>query len=142
MTFYEAGNAIKKGDLISLRNQLEGGLDPNLRNRHSWTLLMVAAMEGNTSIGTLLIEKGADLERRNKFRSTALSLAAHTGHPSFVELLLANGASLDCHPDGNSLDVWLDWSCEYGRCSTKIRALFENERKIRAERNHLLDQLM
>src|SRR5271154_373772 len=100
MTFDEASKAIKKGDLIGVRNALGSGLDPDLCNRYSWTLLMVAAMEGNTSIGALLIEKGADLERRNKFCSTALSLAAHTGHPSFVELLLTSGASLECHPDG------------------------------------------
>src|ERR1035441_7499855 len=141
MTFDEANKVIKKGDLIGLRNELEGGLDPNLCNQYSWTLLMVAAMEGNTSIGRLLIEKGADLARRNKFRDTPLSLAAHTGHLSFVKLLLENGASLECHPQGDSFDVWLDWACKYGRCSAKIRALFHKERKIRAERNHLLDQL-
>jgi hypothetical protein len=45
---------------------------------------MIAAMEGDTSIGRLLIEKGADLDRRNNHRDTALSLAAHTGHPSIV----------------------------------------------------------
>src|SRR5277367_2884590 len=100
MTFDEANKIIEKGDLIGLRNELDGGLDPNLCNQNSWTLLMAAAMEGDTSIGTLLIERGADLERRNKFRDTALSLAAHTGHPSFVKLLLTSGASLECHPDG------------------------------------------
>jgi ankyrin repeat protein len=142
MTYDEASKVIKKGDLIGLRNELEDGLDPNLCNQYSWTLLMVAAMEGNTSIGRLLIERGADLERRNKFRDTPLSLAAHTGHPSFVKLLLASGASLECHPEGNSFDVWLNWVCEYGRCSAKIRALFDKERTIRAERNHLLDQLL
>lgn len=142
MTFDQANKIIKKGDLVGLRNELEDGLDPNLCNQYWWTLLMAAAMEGNTSIGRLLIEKGADLERRNKFRDTALSLAAHAGHPSFVELLLASGASLECHPAGTSLDDWLNWACRYGRCSDKIRVLFEKEWKIRDERNHLLDQLM
>src|ERR1700722_8831750 len=127
MTFDKASKVIKKGDLGGLRNELEAGLDPNLCNQYSWTLLMVAAMEGNTTIGRLVIERGADLDRRNKFRDTPLSLAAHTGHPSFVQFLLTSGASLKCHPFGNTFDVWLNWTCKYGRCSAKITALFDEE---------------
>ena len=84
MTFDEATRVIKRGDTVHLRKELEEGLGPNLSNHYAWTLLMLAAMEGDTSIGRLLIEKGADLDRRNNHRDTALSLAAHTGHPSFV----------------------------------------------------------
>src|ERR1700739_4745951 len=88
MTFDEASKLIKKGDTIRLRQALEDGLNPNLSNEYSWSLLMIAALEGNTSIGTLLIHRGATLDSRNRFRETALSLAAHSGHPSFVQLLL------------------------------------------------------
>lgn len=63
---------------------------------------MIAAFEGNTAIGSLLIESGAELDARSKDRNTALSLAAHRGHASFVELLLTSGASLECHPFGNT----------------------------------------
>jgi ankyrin repeat protein len=133
MTFDEANRIIKKGDLIALRNELEGGLDPNLCNQYAWTLLMIAAMEGDTSIGRLLIEKGADLDRRNDHRDTALSLAAHTGHPSFVKLLLESGASLECYPFGNSIDIWLDWLGQYFPERMKhIRDLFDTERQVRA----------
>jgi len=121
MTFEEARKLIKKGDIVGLRKELHDGLSPNLSNQYSWTLLMAAAMDGNTSIGSLLIENGAALDTRNKFRGTALSLAAHTGHASFVDLLLKSGASLECHPSGNTFDIWLDWACKYGRCSAKIR---------------------
>ncbi|MGC2694880.1 MAG: ankyrin repeat domain-containing protein [Candidatus Angelobacter sp.] len=141
MTFDEASKLIKKGDIIHLRKGLQDGLSPNTANQYSWTLLMIAALEGNTSIGSLLIESGAELDRRNKFHETALSLAAHSGHPSFVALLLTGGASLDCHPFGNTFDAWLSWACQYGRCSEKIRELFDKERKTRAERDHALDQL-
>jgi ankyrin repeat protein len=141
MTFEEAQTAIKKGDVISLRHALDAGMTPDLSNQFSWTLLMIAALEGNTSIGSMLIDSGAELDRRNKFNETALSLASHSGHPSFVELLLTGGASLDCHPFGNTFDAWLNWACQYGRCSEKIRGLFDKERKVRAERDHTLDQL-
>ncbi len=88
MTFDEVSKLIKKGDVIGLRKALEDGLNPNLCNQNSWTLLMVAAFEGNTPLGSLLIENGVELDKRNKSHETALSLAAHTGHPSFVDLLL------------------------------------------------------
>jgi ankyrin repeat protein len=141
MTFDDANKLIKKGDMIRLRKELQDGLSPNMANQYSWTLLMIAALEGNTSIGSLLIESGAELDRRNESRETALSLAAHTGHPSFVGLLLTAGASLECQPFGNTFDDWLNWACQYGRCSEKIRELFDKERKNRAERDHALDQL-
>lgn len=98
---------------------------------------MLAAMEGNTSIGRLLIGKGADLDMRNNHRDTALSLAAHTGHPSFVKLLLESGASLECYPFGNRLEVWLSWLGEYSACPAKelnrIRELFDCERQLRSQ---------
>jgi ankyrin repeat protein len=141
MTFDEASKLIRKGDIIGLRKELRDGLSPNMASQYSWTLLMIAALEGNTSIGSQLIESGAELDRRNESHETALSLAAHTGHPSFVGLLLTGGASLECHPFGNIFDDWLNWACQYGRCSEKIRELFDKERKTRAERDHALDQL-
>jgi ankyrin repeat protein len=141
MTFDEASKLIKKGDIIGLRKELKDGLRSNMANQYSWTLLMIAALEGNTSIGSLLIESGAELNRRNKLHETALLLAAHSGHSSFVDLLLTGGASLECHPFGNTFDDWLNWACKYGRCTEKIRERFDKERKIRAERDQGQDQL-
>jgi ankyrin repeat protein len=136
MTFDEASKLIKKGDVSRLRTELESGSSPNLCNKNSWTLLMIAALEGNTTLGRLLIEKGADLDKRNKFRETALSLAAHRGHPSFVKLLLTSGASLECYPFGNTFDDWLNWVAKYSRSPEQaehLRSLFDTERKVRAE---------
>jgi ankyrin repeat protein len=137
MNFHEASKVIKKGDFLRLRNELESDLNPNLRNQYSWTLLMCAALEGNTSIGRLLIEKGADLDSRNNCRDTALSLAAYSGHPSFFKLLLQSGASLECYPFGGSFDGWLDWVGKYTACSPeqaeRIRSLFDSERKHRTQ---------
>ena len=107
MTFDEAHRLIKKSDVVSLRHELDGGLSPNLSNQFSWTLLMLAAIEGNTSIGELLISRGGALDKTNDFGETALSLAAHGGHTSFIRLLLTNGASTECRPHGHSLEDWL-----------------------------------
>ncbi len=107
MTFDEAHRLIKKDDRISLRHELDEGASPNLANEFSWTLLMLAAIEGNAPIGELLISRGASLDKTNKFGETALSLAAHGGHSSFIRLLLTNGASKECRPHGHSLEDWL-----------------------------------
>jgi len=63
-------------------------MDPDLSNQFSWTLLMLAAITGNTRIVELLIERGANLDKINDFGEAALSLAAHQGHAPFLELLL------------------------------------------------------
>jgi uncharacterized protein len=73
----EAHKLIKKSDLISLRRELGVGLNPNLANELSWNLLMLAAFEGDTTVGELLISKGADVDAINALGETALSLAAH-----------------------------------------------------------------
>jgi ankyrin repeat protein len=114
MNFHEASNAIKKGDLLRIRFFLESGLDPNLSNQFGWTLLMVAAIEGNTAVGRELIQRGAQLDAREKGSWTALAFAAHAGHPGFVALLVKSGASLDGHPFGASFEDFLDWASKYG----------------------------
>jgi hypothetical protein len=95
---------IKKSDIISLRRELDLGMNPDLSNRFRWTLLMLAALEGKLSIGELLISKGAEVNATNGFGETALSLAAHRGHMRFIKLLLAHGAFGDCRPHGSGLE--------------------------------------
>jgi ankyrin repeat protein len=68
---------------------------------------MLAATDGNTAIGELLVSRGAELDAINDFGETALSLAACGGHTPFIQVLLANGAPIDCHPHGHSLEEWM-----------------------------------
>ena len=103
-TFDALHRLIKHGDIVSLRCELDAGTSPKLSNRFSWTLLMLAALEGNLKIGELLISRGADINATNKFGETALSLAAHRAHMRFIKLLLAHGASVDCLPHGSNLE--------------------------------------
>jgi uncharacterized protein len=103
-TFEVLDRLIKKGDISSLRRELDAGTSPNLSNRFSWTLLMLAALEGNLEIGELLISRGADVNATNKFGETALSLAAHRAHMRFIKLLLIHEASIDCRPHGSNLE--------------------------------------
>jgi ankyrin repeat protein len=123
MTHDEAHRLIKKGDLVSLRHELDGGLSPDLSNQFSWTLLMLAALEGNVAIGELLISKGAAIDKTNDFGETALSLAAHGGHTQFIRVLLAHGASPDCRPHGTSLEAWM--SVASGLPKHKIQSILD-----------------
>lgn len=63
-TFEEVSRVIKKEDAIRLRHALDEGLDSNLSNDLNSTILMLAAMKGNTAIGRLLIDKSADVNVR------------------------------------------------------------------------------
>jgi|SRR6516165_1390350 ankyrin repeat protein len=100
MTFEEAHNCIKRGDIASLIRSLDSGLDPNLSNQFSWTLLMLAAVQGNTVIGRELVSRGADVNAANNFGECALSLAAQKGHVTFANWLLDAGATTRCRPHG------------------------------------------
>ena len=133
MTFDKAQSLIKKGDVASLRRELENGSSPDLSNQFSWSLLMLAAMTGDTCIGDLLISKAADITKVNDWGETALSLAAHAGHIPFMKLLLGKGAPLDSRPHGHALEDWLTVSSGLG--ADKIAAvleLIEYERAVRA----------
>jgi uncharacterized protein len=90
MTYRGAQNLIKRGDEPGLRIELNGALSSNLANPNGWTLLMLAAVEGNVGLGKLLLEKGARTEPTNNKGQTALAIAVQKGHTVFAELLMAH----------------------------------------------------
>jgi ankyrin repeat protein len=89
LSYRAAQNLIKRGDEPALRAALEAGLDPNLANPNGWSLLMLAAVEGDVPIGKLLLEHGANVSTCNNKNETALSIATNRGYALFVELLSA-----------------------------------------------------
>jgi uncharacterized protein len=89
ITFDALHKFIKTGDILSVRRELDAGADPNLVNQFGCSLLRLAALEGNTSVGELLLSRGAEVDTKNNFGETALSLAAHGGHLPFLRILLA-----------------------------------------------------
>lgn len=123
MTFEQAHRAIKRGQLATLKKKMSLVFDVNTPNRFGWTLLMLAALKGNTKIGAFLLERGADVGALNDFGENALSLAAHEGHLPFIRLLLARGASGDVRPHGHSLEDWL--TSASGLSPPKIKAILE-----------------
>jgi len=107
VTFDEAHRRIKRGDIDAIRSALDQGLSPSETNRFGWSLLMLAALQGTTEIGKLLISRRTPIDSANDFGETAISLAAFGGHAEFVKLLMASGASAECRPHGHDLQTWL-----------------------------------
>jgi ankyrin repeat protein len=87
MTYRGAQTLIKRGDEAALRAALTEGLDPNLVNQNGWSLLMLAAVEGDVPIGRALLDHGADPALTNNKSDTALTLATHRGYDLFIALL-------------------------------------------------------
>jgi ankyrin repeat protein len=87
ISYRAAQTLIKRGDEPGLRSALEGSLSSNLTNQNGWTLLMLAAVEGDVAIGRLLLEKGANRASMNKKGETAESIARHRGYEEFLTLL-------------------------------------------------------
>ncbi len=123
MTFDQAHRVIKRGQITLLEEAIPTTLDVNSSNRFGWTLLMLTALEGNTKIGMLLLDRGANSAALNDFGENALSLAAHAGHLPFVKLLRSRGASADVRPHGHDLESWLRMAS--GLSKAKIDAIME-----------------
>jgi ankyrin repeat protein len=87
ISYRAAQTLIKRGDAPALTSALSTGLDPNLTNHNGWTLLMLAAVEGDAPIGRLLLEHGANAALQNNKSETALDLATHRGLQVFIDLL-------------------------------------------------------
>ncbi len=113
--------SLKHGCDSTVLEFLEGGGDPNLRNREGgWALLHAAAYFGRKNLVKVLLARGADIETLTAPGFTPLAMAAHSAQPTTVQLLLAAGASLECRPLGMTL---LD-SLQYARRnSKKVREL-------------------
>ena len=93
ISYRAAQTLIKRGDEPALRAALDAGLDPQLKNQNGWTLLMLAAVEGNIALAQALLDKGVSTNNRNAKGETALAIATAKGHTDFAAFLKSHGAS-------------------------------------------------
>lgn len=87
--------AVQIGDLGQVSSLLRRGIEPDTTDPAGFSLLMVAAVNGQASMADLLLRSGAHLNMKNRQGDTALMLAALKGHLPVVELLVKAGAQLD-----------------------------------------------
>jgi ankyrin repeat protein len=109
----------RKGDNETVKRFLDAGMDANLldkRDDELSTVLMVAAMAGQTETAKILIAKGAAVNTKTKKGRTALTWASWRGMTDTVRTLLASGAEINSRDDWGSTP--LTYAVSKGRIET------------------------
>jgi len=92
--------------------------------------IVLAAVQGQTKIVGLLLEKGADIESADKDGRTPLMWAAHHGHVSVVKLLIGRGANLEAADNQFGMNALMSAVAQYQ--TPAVEALLNNGAKINA----------
>jgi ankyrin repeat protein len=128
--------AARSGAVDAMAALLDGGADPNARDRrHGWTPLLHALHRRQIDAVRVLLERGADPNARTD-ALTPLLMAAPDADPAFVTLLLRYGA--DPHARGSGGATALSQAVSGGALSDIDRPLLGGCRteSVRALRAH------
>ncbi|CAM9283623.1 unnamed protein product, partial [Choristocarpus tenellus] len=90
---------ISRGHLAVTRELLEGGADPNVKDKLGRTPLWLATDENNKEVVQTLCEAGAMTNLEGPEGRTPLHLAARKGLSDIAEILLRHRAQVDGNPD-------------------------------------------
>lgn len=102
-------DAIKVGDIESLKEMLDCGLDVNSKN-YEISLLSFASFKGNEEMVKMLMERGADVNLKSEVGSTALINSARSGNKTILEMLINNGADVNAQEsDGRTALMYAAW---------------------------------
>ena len=85
-------DAVKRGELETVKRLLDSGLSVDTRNDNGATALFVAAESGFLEIVTLLLDKGANPDISDNYDDVPINRAAAAGHLDIVKLLVERGA--------------------------------------------------
>ena len=86
-------SAAERGDADEVRERLAAAADPNERNQHGWTPLMISVANQHVATAALLLEHSADPNQGNLFGRNSLMYAARYGNEPLVRMLLDHGAN-------------------------------------------------
>jgi ankyrin repeat protein len=92
--------AAKRGDSVSLADQIAAGADVDALDRFGQSALMLAAQRGHLEVVRVLIRSGADLDKTAKYGMSAAMLAAVNRHDSVARALAEAGADLRIRGSG------------------------------------------
>lgn len=97
-------NASLQGDLESVRQIVDSGVNIEEGDQLDRTPLMFASFNGHSEVVSFLIEQGSEVQKQNSEGRTPLMFASSGPFPETVEILLENGA------DPNIKDSVEGWS--------------------------------
>jgi hypothetical protein len=87
--------AVWKGDILTVKELIEKGVDPNAQTKLGKSPLHMAATKEETEITSLLIASGADVNAEDQNGKTPLMEAAFAGRRANAEVLLSAGAKVN-----------------------------------------------
>lgn len=140
-------SAAGRGDLLSLRRELQRNVPVDSRLDDELTPLHVSALFSQKEATELLLSEGADVSLTDDEGNTALHMASFLGHTSVVKVLLAAGAKPTAR---NKLGfsspdlVSVPWNRGIEDCYHGVEQILNvtlDLEKIRAERPRILDLL-
>lgn len=88
-------NAAREGEETQVQELLDLGVNPNTRDKHERTALILASLEGHLEVVKVLLAAGADVNTQDRLGYTALMWASDDKHLEVVKVLLAEGADVN-----------------------------------------------
>ena len=122
--------AVKDGNVESVRQFLQQGVPVNTKDDRGETPLHNSASNGHLEVARFLIEAGADVNAKAKYGWTPLHWSAGRGHLEVARALIEAGADVNAKEN----DGWtpLHWSAENGHLEV-VRYLIEKGADVNSE---------